>query len=472
MMSIDAIFDNYVGSIVAPAGCGKTQMITETLAVKQRKPYLVLTHTTAGVAALKLRLRKLSIPAQNFIVITIDGWALKLAKKFPASCPVQSSPNNPKAFYPELRRHALALLRNGNVNDIIKASYSRLLVDEYQDCDILQHQIVVELASLVPTTVFGDPMQCIFDFAGRMPDWNREVQRRFPLIHSLTIPWRWNNAGTHALGQWVLACRDILSQGDKIDLSTCPSYVHHKPLVGILNTDLQAQQAAHYNIFNRARNESLLVIGDSLNESSRHRYAQTSRNIDVVEPVQLADVTNAAHAFDGAQGFDLVDNILCYAGKMMTNIQRSQTIQRLQTIQGGRNRTPVSMLENALLNVLQDSSRNSILVALQQLESKQGVKVYRNAAFAALKDSISLSSSMPNKTIFEAASLIREQRRQRGDRRIPQWAIGSTLLLKGLECDHSLILNASSMNAQHLYVALSRGAKSVTVFSQSNLVGP
>jgi DNA helicase-2/ATP-dependent DNA helicase PcrA len=112
------------------------------------------------------------------------------------------------------------------------------------------------------------------------------------------------------------------------------------------------------------------------------------------------------------------------------------------------------------------------LSALQQLESKQEVKVYRKAAFAALKDSISLSSSMPDQTMLDAASSIREQLRLRGDRRIPQRAIGSTLLLKGLECDHSLILNADSMNAQHLYVALSRGAKSTTVFSQCNLVGP
>ncbi|MFV9088251.1 UvrD-helicase domain-containing protein [Proteus mirabilis] len=274
-MSIEAIFDNDVGSIVAPAGCGKTQLITDTLVIKPNKPYLVLTHTTAGVAALKLRLKKLSVPTKNFFVTTIDGWALKLAKNFPVSCPIQTSPENPKAFYPELRRSVLALLQNGNVNDILRASYSRLLVDEYQDCNLVQHQVVTELSSLIPTTVFGDPMQCIFNFAGRMPDWNTEVQARFPQIHELTVPWRWNNAGSHGLGQWVLDCRNILIQGNKIDLSTCPGYVHHKPLSGVASTDLQAQQAAQYDIFNRAQNESLLVIGDSINARSRHKYAQS-----------------------------------------------------------------------------------------------------------------------------------------------------------------------------------------------------
>lgn len=74
--------------------------------------------------------------------------------------------------------------------------------------------------------------------------------------------------------------------------------------------------------------------------------------------------------------------------------------------------------------------------------------------------------------MFDPTSSIREQLRLRGDRRIPQRAIGATLLLKGLVCDHSLIFNADNINAQNLYVALSRSAKSATVFSQSNFVGP
>ncbi len=45
--------------------------------------------------------------------------------------------------------------------------------------------------------------------------------------------------------------------------------------------------------------------------------------------------------------------------------------------------------------------------------------------------------------MFDPTSSIREQLRLRGDRRIPQRAIGATLLLKGLVCDHSLIFNAT-----------------------------
>ena len=52
-MNLETILNTKRGAIVAPAGCGKTHIITETLSVNNTKPILVLTHTTAGVSALK-----------------------------------------------------------------------------------------------------------------------------------------------------------------------------------------------------------------------------------------------------------------------------------------------------------------------------------------------------------------------------------------------------------------------------------
>jgi len=37
------------------------------------------------------------------------------------------------------------------------------------------------------------------------------------------------------------------------------------------------------------------------------------------------------------------------------------------------------------------------------------------------------------------------------------YQIGSTLLLKGLECEHAVILDVGNMGTADLYVALSRG---------------
>ena len=99
-MNVNQILTSERGSVVAPAGCGKTQLIIAALNNPHGKPILVLTHTTAGVAALKKRLRKFKVANQNFVVTTIDGWALRVAHHFAASCPMHSSAENPKLFYP------------------------------------------------------------------------------------------------------------------------------------------------------------------------------------------------------------------------------------------------------------------------------------------------------------------------------------------------------------------------------------
>lgn len=465
-MSIEAVLGARRGLVVAPAGCGKTHLITEVLNVAQRKPYLVLTHTTAGVTALKKRLKHFSVPSQNYVVTTIDGWALRIAGSFPGLCSVDVGPEVPSRFYPSLRRSVLELLQSGNINEAVRASYSRLLVDEYQDCNVLQHEMTVALSNLMPTVVFGDPMQCIFSFSGPMPHWRDTVQACFPLLTTLDIPWRWNNANAPALGEWILDAREKLLNAESIDLASCPDFVRFHPLTRDQNANLVRQQQEYYALLQQYPDDSLLVLGDSRRVTSRHQFAQRINGIDVVEPVDLSDVMRMAQGLDGEDtGPEMLERLLHIASEMMTNVEVNLTLRRVNSIMAGRNRAAASLLENALIMLAREPSRQNIRSAIRHLEEKEGTRVFRSGACQVLKDALSLSVSSPDMSIHEAASVVREQRRYQGDRRITQRSIGSTLLLKGLECDHALILDAGSMNASNLYVALSRGAKSVVLFS-------
>lgn len=472
-MPVDTVLNSLRGLVIAPAGCGKTHLITKTLKIKQDKPYLVLTHTTAGVAALKKKLKALSVANLNFRVTTIDSWAVKIATMFPVSCIVGAPPERPSDFYPEVRKVVSQYIGAGHLNDIIKASYSRLLVDEYQDCNTVQHSIVCDLSQILPTVVFGDPMQAIFDFRGNnLPCWNTNVQVQFPQIKSLNTPWRWNNAGKDSLGKWILYARDQLIQGNKIDLTQSPPEITWYPLTGNYQTDAQNQNQVQYQIRNdNPDTESILVIGDSIKKDSRHQFAKMANGIDVVEPVDLSDVISFAHQFDSYTGAVLVEKVLRAAATMVSGLGLTSFLKRLKILQAGSNRKPPSTNEIAAIVLAADSSRKSILSLLTTLENNQTVKVYRKVAFSALKAAITISIENPNITIYNAAKIVREKRRQYGDRRIPHRAIGSTLLLKGLEADHTIILNADNMNNKNLYVALSRGAKSIAVFSTSPILG-
>jgi 16S rRNA C967 or C1407 C5-methylase (RsmB/RsmF family) len=75
------------------------------------------------------------------------------------------------------------------------------------------------------------------------------------------------------------------------------------------------------------------------------------------------------------------------------------------------------------------------------------------------------------KTFHEAAVHMREQNRLLG-RPLPRRAVGSTLLLKGLEAEVAIILNADDLNAHNLYVAITRGSKRIVVCSRSPMLNP
>jgi len=71
----------------------------------------------------------------------------------------------------------------------------------------------------------------------------------------------------------------------------------------------------------------------------------------------------------------------------------------------------------------------------------------------------------------EAARRVREEHRA-GQRTVAQRSVGSTLLLKGLEADMAVILNASEMDARHLYVAMTRGARRLVVCARAQHLLP
>ena len=72
------LLDVDLGTVTAPAGCGKTHLIADALSRHVGpKPILVLTHTNAGVAALRSRLERSRVPSSVYRLTTIDGWAMR-----------------------------------------------------------------------------------------------------------------------------------------------------------------------------------------------------------------------------------------------------------------------------------------------------------------------------------------------------------------------------------------------------------
>lgn len=199
-------------SVVAPAGYGKTETIARVAGACRRA--LILTHTHAGVHAVRARLKKLEIPYYRVKVDAFAGWCMRYANSFSGTAqPPGSSPQGPE--WEALYRGTALALGVPAVKEVVEASYDRILIDEYQDCDACQHEVALALSRIVPTTVFGDPMQGIFEFAGATLDWKTVVFPSFPLIAELTIAHRWKKTNP-ALGAWISETRKRLEAGETV----------------------------------------------------------------------------------------------------------------------------------------------------------------------------------------------------------------------------------------------------------------
>jgi AAA domain len=460
------------GAVTAPAGCGKTQLIADSLKLQAGgKPALVLTHTNAGKAALEARLAKAKVPRDAYRVSTIDSWSIRLISKFPVRSghkPEILRLENPGTDYLAVRKAAWSLLSSGDIADALKATYGRLVVDEYQDCTIPQHQIVCWAASVLPTCVLGDPLQAIFGFREPTVDWTKDVHHIFPSVGELSTPWRWKNAGADNLGRWLLETRAQLMARKPVDLSKAPAEVSWVELPTDANAAyLKRLEAAMTKA--PTPQGTVLVIGDSIDPMGQRQVASKTPGATTVEAVDLRDLTTFGRNFD-VDSSAALPALVEFAAELMTNLSGKELLRRVESLSKGTARKEANAVEERALEFMRRPSYATALATLQALEVAYGVRVYRPEVLHILKGALQ-TASQGEYTFREAVVRARERNRHLG-RPVARRAVGSTLLLKGLEADVAVVLNPAAMDARHLYVALTRGAKRLVVCSATPMLVP
>ncbi|MCA1494449.1 UvrD-helicase domain-containing protein [Ensifer sp. NBAIM29] len=457
------------GLVIAPAGCGKTQLITDALARHSgTKPILVLTHTNAGVAALRGRLEKVGVKPAAYRAATLDGFAIRLISTFP-----QRAGHDPRIVngarpnYEAIRDAAARLVAGGHVHDILAASYERLFVDEYQDCSIRQHALVTWLAQSLQTAVVGDPFQSIFGFgADRLADWKTEVMAFFPVVGELTTPWRWNNAGATDLGNWLLSIRAELAKGSPIDLRAAPAAVQWIELDGRRDDALRLAAAA----VQAPGDTKVLIIGDSTDPRGQRQLARQVDGAVTVEAVDLRDLTDFGMALDFSRP-EALSVVASFAENVMSNFSAEDLVRSTTAARAGTLGRAMSDMERAAVAFEEVRTLPAVADVLVAINRASGVRCYRPAVLAAAQRALQLAASPGGPSFRDATVAIREQSRLVG-RPLARRSVGSTLLLKGLEADISVILNADILNARNLYVAMTRGSRRVLVCSTSPILNP
>jgi DNA helicase-2/ATP-dependent DNA helicase PcrA len=459
------------GAVTAPAGCGKTQLIASALSGHAGvKPILVLTHTNAGVAALRGRLDRAGVASSRYRLATLDGFAMRLISTFPARSghdPGILRLETPGSDYPAIREAAVELLNAGHLNDILPATYDRLFVDEYQDCSIVQHALSALIAETLPAVVLGDPMQAIFGFKGTtLVDWEEDVHGYFGPAGELATPWRWINAEEEAFGRWLLEVRQRLLAGETIDLGSAPDNVVHVPLDG--SNDHQVRLKA---CLTRAPTADgcVLIVADSKNPGEQRRFASQTPGAVTAESVDMRDLVEFAGKLDLEEEAAL-EQVVRFAALVMTNVGADDLLARVASLRSRRARKEASEVEAAALKFAAAPGYAAAGELLAAISKDAGVRTHRPPVLRGCHKMLQLCGVAGGPTPYDAAIQVREQARLIG-RPLAKRTVGSTLLLKGLEADVSVILNPDLMDGAHLYVAMTRGARRLVICSDTTFIG-
>lgn len=449
-------------SVCAPAGYGKTYLIASALLVGPDARHLVLTHTHAGADAIRRRLRQLGVPRGRHHVDTIAGWALQYARAYPKTTqytkPATSSQEDWRAVYTGVTN----LLRTSPNRIAVSATYSAVYVDEYQDCTLPQHDLMCALAEFIPVRVLGDPLQAIFDFDEPTVDWNNHVLTKFPALPPLTEPHRWRSNPKFAA--WIQNVRLRLERQGEIDLRTgLPTAVR----VEHYRNGLERNRVIQRTVNEKRKDGKVVVITQWPNQC--HNLARCTIGVQVMEPVEGEDFSRYATSLSGSKCAARVDNILEFASTCFTGFDQ-QTKQRLAGGAKGtsRPRTNAYSRQIAALKAVHDNEAFDLIAdALDALADMPDVRATRWELFSEIRRAFIVFSEGGHATIHDALFAVRTRTRSIGRAQAPR-TIGRTLLVKGLEFEHAVVVEPEKYDARNLYVALTRGTHTLTLITNAD----
>lgn len=449
------------GFVESPAGCGKTEAIVRTVGSYCAGRQLVLTHTHAGVDALWQRFRDHGVPSAKVHIDTIAGWAWGWVRKYPENAGYKGATDI--ADWAKVYAAMTTLLDSDFVMRGVLNSYTGVIIDEYQDCTLPMHALIARLNALLPCRVLGDELQGIFDFnSEELVGWvdvRAEFQRD---LGALDTPHRWIKAGNRDLGQWLLDNRGAFRDGREPDYTASPvnrRTVSFRALAGELIRLTHAKEGSICVIRPKARNlqaalESALV---------GHGY-------QVLEPNDLGDLQRLVLALSDGTPVAMRDAAFAFLKRVHSGLAQDDQ-NFIRRVLAGDSQRPQRTDRRELCTRHTGGITPELLRDL--LDYCQALATVR----CKLRESVSALRSILEEHCETGAGLKGLYAAEIGRRRFQSRgqvyrAIGSTLLVKGLEYDHAVILRGSDWltswgGYRDLYVALSRGAKSATLIEMT-----
>ena len=470
---------NHRQYVIAPAGHGKTEKISKIVSdYGGDKRILILTHTNAGVLSLLKRIKK-KTNSNLFEVSTIDSFSIKHAIRFPSITGVIKIPEA-NDDYKKCREGIIKLTKTKYFKKVLTQNYDQIIVDEYQDCNLEQHELILNITNSIPCLIFGDPMQGIFLLSGnKLVDWDRDV---FPVFAAcpniqLDIPHRWITHGVAELGEQIKTIREELKNGTRR-----PPQGGAIKLFPFIKGDYIKEYPK--KIWDKIGGDASLLI--LLNDPSKEGHAKRKVAEKFKGLIQVIDSIDFSPFFDFLSKAENEKGIvLCEIIGEFVKLCATNTDADFKSICGKRNGAlgdcmivrrnnddeqrkirKLCLLMRNIINNDGAKKAKAFLGLFNAIENNHKYSILRKDIWKSTKQAMVLYlDKFPEITLEESGRIIRRKLSFGG--RNYKRIVSTTLLTKGLEYDTVIILKSDEFkNTKDLYVAISRAKKELLIINE------
>ncbi len=426
--------------VIAPAGCGKTHMITN-FANNYSGKILILTHTNAGVDVINSRITNDTVK-----VNTIASFMEKYVKKFKGIHNVDIDYSYNKRFK-KIYEAFLSIMKCEIIKRILVYNYDMIFVDEYQDCTISQHNSICEISKIIPTKIFGDPMQAIFDFdkEDSLVDFDT-LQESFEYLGELDYPWRWNE--NISLGHWLLNIRDDYKNKFKNILK--------RDMDSSIKVINEEDLKIHYELI---RNKERNCIVTKRKQLSINICQRLAGHYTVLEELELNDLASIIKNLVNSEHMSFTLNLLKILKNSYTKSHNilNKYIEKLEQKSNDFKRLKSDdNLKSNIYALTNEYSYESTKYIITYIEKHNDTKCYRRELIINLCHLIKKIEQC--KSITDGIKVFKQSIKRLEYKNV----VAHTLLIKGLEFDNCIVYK-KDLTPNEFYVALTRPKKKLYI---------
>jgi DNA helicase-2/ATP-dependent DNA helicase PcrA len=192
-----------------------------------------------------------------------------------------------------------------------------------------------------------------------------------------------------------------------------------------------------------------------------------------MEEMDCKDLLGCAASIEAVTGVPRCAAVFDFIDRCMTGIATPLSTIR-KTVASGRLPQPHRLLKHrdvgeAVVEVATAATVAPVAKLLKLAEQIPDRRIFRRELWREMTKALHVYSSGRGASLRDAAWELRHRLRRQG-RSIEKRTISRTLLIKGLEFDHALILDASEHDAKNFYVAVTRPTKSLTICSRNPVI--